>query len=104
MFFRPASSAQLGLCFSPLATSTYLAVLKPHMCGVKKEIGGPNRPHYAHDAGSSGAARCLKYNPRKRSKYTLWAVFVAVNTTSTYLVEASYVWCQEGNWGPKQVL
>ena len=29
-------------------------VLKPHMCGVKKEIGGPNRPHDAHDAGSWG--------------------------------------------------
>ena len=30
------------------------------MCGVKKEIGGPNRPHDAHDAGSWGAAGHLK--------------------------------------------
>ena len=29
-------------------------VLKPHMCRVKREIGGPNRPHNAHDAGSGG--------------------------------------------------
>ena len=35
-------------------------VLKPRMCGVKKEIGGPNRPYDAHDAGSWGAAECLK--------------------------------------------
>ena len=35
-------------------------VLKPHMCGVKREIGGPNRPHDAHDAGSLGAAGRLK--------------------------------------------
>ena len=35
-------------------------VLKPHICGVKKEIGGPNRPHDAHDAGSWGAAGRLK--------------------------------------------
>ena len=48
------------------------------MCGVKKEIGGPNKPHDAHDAGSWGAAGRLKYtiNPTKCSKYTLWAVFV----------------------------
>ena len=31
-------------------------VLKPHICGVKKEIRGPNRPHDAHDAGCWGAA------------------------------------------------
>ena len=35
-------------------------VLKPHICGVKKEIGGPDRPHDAHDAGSWGAAGRLK--------------------------------------------
>ena len=35
-------------------------VLKPHICGVKKEIGGPNRPHDAPDAGSWGAAGRLK--------------------------------------------
>ena len=59
-------------------------VLKPHMCGVKKEIGGPNKPHDAHDAGSWGAAGHLKraFNPTKRSKYRLWAVFVAVNTSA----------------------
>ena len=41
--------------------------LKPHMCGVKKEIGGPNRLHDAHDAGSWGAAGRLKcaINPNK---------------------------------------
>ena len=44
------------------------------MCGVKKEIGDPNRPHDAHDAGSWGPAG------RLTSEYTLWAVFVAVNT------------------------
>ena len=45
------------LIFGPfLATSTYLGFwrgLEPHMCGVKREIGGPNSPHDAHDAGSS---------------------------------------------------
>ena len=30
------------------------------MCGVKREIGGPNRRHDAHDAGSWGAAGRLK--------------------------------------------
>ena len=60
------------LIFGPfLATSTYLGfggVLKAHMCGVKREIGGPNRPHDAHDAGSWGAAGRLKcaINPNKR--------------------------------------
>ena len=40
------------------------------MCGVKREIGGPNRPHDAHDAGSWGAAGRLKYaiNPSKTHK------------------------------------
>ena len=38
------------------------------MCGVKKEVGGPNRPRDAHDAGPWGAARRLKcsINPTKR--------------------------------------
>ena len=67
----------------PRHTYSFGGVLKPHMCGVTKEIGGPNRPHDAHDAGSSGAAGCLKcaINSTRRSKYTLWAVFVAVNTS-----------------------
>ena len=40
------------------------------MCGVKREIGGPNRPHDAHDAGSWGAAGRLKcaINPNKTLK------------------------------------
>ena len=40
------------------------------MCGVKREIGGPNRPHDAHDAGSRGAAGRLKcaINPNKTLK------------------------------------
>ena len=40
------------------------------MCGVKREIGGPNRPHDAHDAGSWGAAGRLKcaINPNKMLK------------------------------------
>ena len=40
------------------------------MCGVKKEIGSPNRPHDAHDAGSLGAAGRLKgaINPNKTLK------------------------------------
>ena len=53
------------------------------MCGVKKETGGPNGAHDAHDAGSWGDAGRLKcaINPTKRSKYTLWAVFLVVNTS-----------------------
>ena len=37
------------------------------MCSVKKEVGGPNRPDDAHDAGSWGAAGRLKctINPNK---------------------------------------
>ena len=44
--------------------------MKPHMCGVKREIGGPNRPHDAHDAGSCGAAGRVKcaINPNKTLK------------------------------------
>ena len=40
------------------------------MCGVKKEIGGPNRPHDADDAGAWGAAGRLKcaINPKKTLK------------------------------------
>ena len=37
-FSGPASSARFG------------AVLEPHTCGVKRENGGPNRPHDAQDA------------------------------------------------------
>ena len=39
-------------------------------CGVKREIGGPNRPHDAHAAGSWGAAGRLKcaINPNKTLK------------------------------------
>ena len=53
------------------------------MCGVKKEIGCPNKPHDAHNAGSWGAARAIKCSlkPTKCSKYALWAVFVAANTS-----------------------
>ena len=49
----------------------------------QKRHKGPKRPHDAHDASSWGSAGRLKctINPRKRSKYTLWAVFVAVNTS-----------------------
>ena len=45
-------------------------VLKPHICGVKKEIRGPNRPHDAHDAGSWGVAGHFKsaINPNKTFK------------------------------------
>ena len=77
-FFWPASSAQLCLRFSLLATSTYLGVLTPHMCGAKKEIGGPNKPPDAHDAGSWGAAGRLNFakNQTKRSKYALWAMWL----------------------------
>ena len=37
------------------------------MCGVKREIGGSNRPHDAHDAGAAGH---LKHaiNPNKTFK------------------------------------
>ena len=40
------------------------------MCGVKKETGGPNRPHDAHDAVSWGAAGRLQcaINPNKTLK------------------------------------
>ena len=31
-------------------------VLEPHMRGVKKGYGDPNRPHDAHEAGSWRAA------------------------------------------------
>ena len=53
------------------------------LCGVKREIWGPNRPHDAHNAGPWGAAGHFKsaINPNKNSKYTLWAVFVAVETS-----------------------
>ena len=47
-------------------------VLKLHMCDVKREIGGPNRPHDAHDAGSWGACRALKmrYKPQQNDQNT----------------------------------
>ena len=59
--------------FGPfLATSTYLAFCRgleaSYVCAcVKREVGGPNRPHDAHDAGSWGAAGRLKcaINPNK---------------------------------------
>ena len=40
------------------------------MCGVKREIGGPNRPRDAHDAGSWGAAGRLNcaINPNETLK------------------------------------
>ena len=40
------------------------------MCGVKKEIWGPNRPHDAHNAGPWGAAGHFKsaINPNKTFK------------------------------------
>ncbi len=40
------------------------------MCGVKKAVGGPNKPHDAHDAGSWGAAGALKWviNPNQTLK------------------------------------
>ena len=40
------------------------------MCDVKKESGGPNKPHDAHDAGSWGAAGRLKctISPNKMLK------------------------------------
>ena len=37
-------------------------VLKPHMCGVKREFGDPNRPHDAH-----GRLKCA-INPNKKLK------------------------------------
>ena len=68
-----------------------------HMCGVKREIGGPNRRHDAHDAGSWGAAgrgKCAK-TPTKRSKYTLWAVFVAVKTSEMQLRARTWSACRK---------
>ena len=43
--------------------------MKPHMCGVKREIGGPNRPHDAHDAGSWGCrALEMRYKPQQNAQ------------------------------------
>ena len=58
------------LIFGHLNISRVLGVLKPHTCGVKKEIEGPNRPHDAHDAGSLGAAGRLNcaINPNETLK------------------------------------
>ena len=50
------------------------------MCGVKKDIGGPNRLMMLALGGLLGPQNALQ-TPRKCSKYTLWAVFVAVNTS-----------------------
>ena len=33
------------------------------MCGVKKEIGGPNKPYDAHDADEAGLARIALAEP-----------------------------------------
>ena len=40
------------------------------MCGVKREIGGPNGPHDAHDAGSGGGCRALemRYKPQQNAQ------------------------------------
>ena len=57
-------------------------MLGPHVCGVKKEIGGPDRSHDAHDAGSWGGAgrlKCAIIDPTKCSKYTLWAGLLVEN-------------------------
>ena len=50
------------------------------MCGVNKEIGGPDGPHDAHDAGSWGATGHLKSAINPNKTFTLWSVFVAVKT------------------------
>ena len=42
-------------------------VLGPHMCGVKKEIGGPNKPHDAGSWGAAGTSKCAR-NPCKTVK------------------------------------
>ena len=66
-FFRPAS-AQLGLQFSFLDTSTYHleffgGVSKPHMCDVKKQIGAQTGPMMlmmlaVGCLGNAGQKRC----------------------------------------------
>ena len=63
VFFRPASSAQLGLRFTLLATSTYLEFwrgLEASYVGCQEGNWGPNKPRDAHDAGSWGAAKRAK--------------------------------------------
>ena len=69
-FFRPASSAQLGLRFSLLATSTYLEFwrgLEASCVWCQEGNWGPKQAHDAHDAGSWAAAGRLKcaINPHK---------------------------------------
>ena len=73
--------------------------MKPHMCGVKRETGGPNRPHDAHDAGSWGAAGRLKcaIDPTKRSKCTPWAVFVAASTSEMQLWPKTWSACTKNH-------
>ena len=84
----------------PQHISGFGGVLKPHMCGVKREIGGPNRPHDAHDAaGSWGPAGRLKcaINPKKRSKCTMWAVFVAASTSEMQLWARTWSACTKNH-------
>ena len=50
------------------------------MCGFNKGIGGPKRPHDAHDAGSWGSARRCTIKPKKTLNI-LWAIFVALDTS-----------------------
>ena len=53
---QPASSARLGFRFqfgTPQYTQGFGGVLEPHICGVKKENGGPG-PMDAHYAGLEG--------------------------------------------------
>ena len=68
------------------------------MCGVKREIGGPNRPHDAH-AGSWGAAGRLKcaINPNKTLKMHAVAVFVAANTSEMQLWALTWSACTENH-------
>ena len=69
MVLKPGSSAQLGLRFSLLATSTYLG-LEASYVWCQEGNRGPNGPHDAHDAGSWGGARRFKCaaNPNKTLK------------------------------------
>ena len=82
MDVRKKDEAFVSQFWTPQHNSGFGAVLEPHLCGVKKEVGGAKRPHDAHDAGSWGAAGRLKYvfYLTKTAKYTPWAVFVVVNT------------------------
>ena len=54
------------------------------MCGVKKDIGGPHRPHDAHDAGCCGAI-----NPNHTLKICAsYPVFATLHDKHAKLLQA----------------